>query len=501
MTPATPPTFDSLDAFSQHAHGAAAFAAFDPSSTAHRANATELHDRLIAIGFGPGAAAGLFNEREISEIQAARAAYFGEFVLPRDAAGTAARFFILHEAVAETALRHVLGDASFGFLADLAAIVPVEGGWRSLVSVTWFADRLIVTDARVYNVVWPGHDPFPDYVMPPGTDSIGLVRVAPRAARRATLDVCCGAGAQALAAAAYSERVVGVDVNPRALRFARFNAAANRIDGSTFVHSDCYESLGDARFDAILSNPPFVPWPQDGSELLFRGGGPRGDAVLARILQGAVERLDAGGMLAIVADFADAQTLPSRLRAWQGSRRRTLLLLQHRFELIDYAESHAGHLPPGARERQVATLLRHFAASGIQTLDFGYLLQDGTPGSTYLINSAAPATRAVSDDVAAWFEHERRLAQADSNDTPLALAPGLRLVCEIDREPGGNVVTTYFAIGAGGSLFGTCPLSATAFGLMERAAGDSFRQRDITDERESSELRALLDQGLLRLVS
>ncbi len=499
MNPAPPPTFDSIDAFSEHAYGAAAFSAFDAAATAHRVNAAELHDRLVAIGFGPERAPALFGEREIAEIRSGRAAYYSEFVLPRDAAGIAARFFILHEAVTETALRDIIGDAPFRFLADMAAIVPAENEWRSLVSVTWFADRLILSDARVFNVVWPGHDPFPDYVMPPGTDSIGLVRVAPRGARRAALDVCCGAGAQALAAASYSERIVGVDVNARALRFARVNAAANRVERSTFVHSDCYDALGDARFDAILSNPPFVPWPAEGTELLFRGGGPRGDIVLARILAGAVDRLDPQGTLSIVADLADAQSLPSRLRAWQGTTRRTLLLLQHRFDLVDYAESHAGHLPPGTREQQVAVLLRHFAASGIATLDFGYLVQDGTAGSTYLINSAAPATRAIFDDVAAWFAHQRRLSQGDAIDALLAIAPGLRLVRESAREPDGSLTVTHAAVGCDGSLFGVCELSDTAFRLLGRLADTPLRRRDIEDAAESCELSSLLDQGLIRL--
>jgi len=48
---------------------------------------------------------------------------------------------------------------------------------RCTVSVTWIANRLVLADARAYNVVYDGLPP-DDYVMPPGADSLGLTRVA-----------------------------------------------------------------------------------------------------------------------------------------------------------------------------------------------------------------------------------------------------------------------------------------------------------------------------------
>lgn len=493
------PSAQSVDAYSERIFGAAAFAAFDEHRAAHRTAAAELHDRLVAIGLGPDRAAALFGEREIAQLRVGRAAYYDEFVLPRNAGGVAARFFILHEPAGETELRGLLGDATLRFLVEMAAVVKVEEVWRSLVSVTWFADRLILTDARVYNVVWPETEPFWDYVMPPGVDSIGLLRVAPSSPRRAALDLCCGAGAQALAAAAYSARVVGVDLNPRALRFARVNAAANRIEHATFVTSDCYDALEDGRFDAILSNPPFVPWPAESASLLFRGGGPRGEDVLSRILAGAVEQLEPRGTLAIVADLADVQTLPSRIRAWQGSRRRTLIILQQRYELFDYAYGHAGHHPPGApREREIAALLHHFAANAIRTIDFGYILQDGTEGSTHAIQTTAPLTTSISRDVSEWFAHQRRLADGTTRDLVLALAPGLRLVHESVHEPDGAIAARYLALPAPSSVLTVREVSKTAFELLRQIGERELRADDVTGEPGEAELRALIEQGYVR---
>ena len=432
-------------------------------------------------------------------MRAGRSAYYDAFVLPRDPAGRAARFFVLHLPTPEAELRDWLGDAPVDFLAAMGVLVGDAGARRSLVSATWFGGRLIFADARAYNVLWPG-DPFADYVMPPGRDSVGLAHVAPRTPRRATLDLCCGPGTQTLLAATYSERVVGVDLNPRALRFARFNAAVNRVEHATFVHGDAYAPLGGARFDAIVSNPPFVPWPPDDAELLYRGGGARGDDVLARICAGAGAHLEPHGSLAIVADFADAATLPARIRDWQGEARRTLILLQHHVELLAYAEVHAAHRDDGARRQaEVVRLLTHFRRAGIATLDFGYVLQDGAAGATVVERTAAPAAGPIFADVGAWFAHQRRLASGDVADAELQLAPALRLVDVAEREAGGETTTACYVAAGAASLYEARPVSRAAFALLNRAAGGGLRLRDVTEPAPLRELRALLERGLLRL--
>lgn len=490
---------ETADGYGERVFGAATFSAFDPLLPAHRAAAAALYDRLVEIGFGPQNAAALFGLRELALVRSGHAAYYDAFVLRRDAAGNAARFFVLHEPASDADLREWLGEELVRFLAEMVAIAEIDGAWRSLISATWFADRLVFADARAYNVVWPVPEPFSDFVMPPGGDSVGLERVAPRGHRRAALDLCCGPGTQALAAAAYSERVVGVDVNPRALRFARFNAAANRIDGATFVLGDCYAPLDDGRFDVILANPPFVPWPESDA-LLFRGGGPLGDDVLARILAGAVDRLEPRGSLAVVADFANSETLPARIEGWQRASRRTLILLQSRYELIAYAESHAGHLRQGPeRETQVLRLLQHFVASGIRSLDFGYVIQDGEPGSTHVVRTAAAQNVSIAEDVAGWFAHQQRLAHGDVADLLLEFAPGLSLVRQVRTMADGSVVASRHAIPGPASLLAASDLSEAAFALLERVSTGNLRPRDVAAELEARELAQQLDRGMIRL--
>jgi hypothetical protein len=139
------------DAYSERHFGGKTFAAFDPR--AHGAAAAALHDHLVRIGFGPDRAAALFGLDEISDVRASRAAYFDAFALPHDAAGRAARFFVLHQPEPEGDLRAWLGDAAVDLLVEMAAIVTIAGLRRSLVSATWFAGCLIFADARAYNAV------------------------------------------------------------------------------------------------------------------------------------------------------------------------------------------------------------------------------------------------------------------------------------------------------------------------------------------------------------
>jgi carbamoyltransferase len=490
---------DTADAYGERRFGGATFAGFDPLSPAHRTAAAALSDRLVAVGFGPEQAAALFGHADLADVRASRAGFYDALVLPPSPAGRAARFFVLHRPQAEAELRGWLGDAAVDLLFAMHAVVAGDGGLRSLVSASWFAGCLIFADARAYNVVWPG-EPFADYVMPPGGDSTGLLHVAPRLPRRSTLDLCCGPGTQALAAAAYSERVTGVDVNPRALRFARFNAAVNRVERATFVQGDVYEPLGDQRFDAIVANPPFVPWPADDGELFYRGGGPRGDDVVARILAGAVTHLEPYGSLALVADFADVSTLAARIRRWQGESRRTLIVLQHHYELIAYAETHAAHYDESERRQsQTVRLLQHFTAADIQSLDFGYIVQDGTPGPAHLVHSAAPLTTAISGDVAAWFTHQQRLAAGDVSGVPLELASGLRLVDVAERVAGGDVTLSCYVAPGPASLHPAGPVSRGAFALLMRVASGGLRPRDVTEPDDIRELSTLLQLGLIVL--
>lgn len=114
------------------------------------------------------------------------------------------------------------------------------------------------------------------------------------------LDLCTGSGLLAIAAARAGAAATAVDVSRRAVLTVRLNARLNGVR-VTAVRGRLFEPLGSARFDVIVSNPPYVPSPQE--ELPRRGpsrawaAGRDGRAVLDEICDHAARHLRPGGVL------------------------------------------------------------------------------------------------------------------------------------------------------------------------------------------------------------
>jgi len=116
------------------------------------------------------------------------------------------------------------------------------------------------------------------------------------------LDVGTGSGIQAMVLSRFCDRVLGVDINPKAVRTARNNALLNGKDGVEFVISDTYRGIGSRKFDIIVSNPPYVFLPESRrKELWAYGGSDYGTEIPMTILQGVDEHLNEGGTFHMIA--------------------------------------------------------------------------------------------------------------------------------------------------------------------------------------------------------
>lgn len=126
----------------------------------------------------------------------------------------------------------------------------------------------------------------------------------------AVLDLCTGSGCLAiLAAHAFPEAdITASDISADALDVARLNVARHGFQQDiTLVKSDLFQSLGDQRFDVILSNPPYVT--NDSMNALpdeFRhepslalAAGTDGNDVLRRLLAAAKAHLSPGGVMIV----------------------------------------------------------------------------------------------------------------------------------------------------------------------------------------------------------
>ncbi|MGZ8097069.1 MAG: 50S ribosomal protein L3 N(5)-glutamine methyltransferase [Methylosarcina sp.] len=135
------------------------------------------------------------------------------------------------------------------------------------------------------------------------------------------LDLCTGSGCIAIACAyAFPEALVdAVDLSLDALAVAELNIEKHGVSDSVrLLHSDLFEQLPPARYDIIVSNPPYVAmaeWEQLPPEyraepdMGFQGGHSGLDIVL-RILAEAGRFLSEQGIL-VVEVGSSAETLQS----------------------------------------------------------------------------------------------------------------------------------------------------------------------------------------------
>ena len=135
----------------------------------------------------------------------------------------------------------------------------------------------------------------PDGVHAPGPASLDLADYIAVCPGESLLDLGCGTGLYALAAARKGLRDVwATDVEPRACDAARANAARNGFRVNV-AQGSLFEPVGDRRFDIIVSNPPQTPAPEEARGPKF--GGPDGLRLFEPLLREAPRHLTEGGKL------------------------------------------------------------------------------------------------------------------------------------------------------------------------------------------------------------
>jgi len=194
------------------------------------------------------------------------------------------------------------------FVAGLATDMPAAARTLAPAAVDAFVDAGLVSvaDDRVHpeamleeidGLVLASdarrHSHRPDFVMRVSATTVALAGLTIRRPVQAALDIGCGSGYQALLAARHSDHVTAIDANPRAVAFARFNAALNGVGNVTFAEGDLFSDLPARQFDLIVSNPPFVISP--GLDHQFRDSGRAGDAVCAQLARSIPAALAASG--------------------------------------------------------------------------------------------------------------------------------------------------------------------------------------------------------------
>jgi SAM-dependent methyltransferase len=105
-----------------------------------------------------------------------------------------------------------------------------------------------------------------------------------------------------------------VDLNPRAIAMARFNARLNGLS-ATFEAGDLFEPVKSRAFDFVVAQPPYVIEPPGTPHVTFLHGGERGDAVTARLLRELPARLAPGALALVLIDAPIGDGVPIHERA------------------------------------------------------------------------------------------------------------------------------------------------------------------------------------------
>jgi len=127
-----------------------------------------------------------------------------------------------------------------------------------------------------------------------GPDSLILANRLPEQNNLKALDLCTGCGIHAILLSRSTKEVYCVDINPKAVNAAGFNALLNNAKVK-ILEGDLYEPVIGKKFDLIVSNPPLIPIPDSCRYPLCGKGGEDGLLIFRRIVKGLRDYLSSSG--------------------------------------------------------------------------------------------------------------------------------------------------------------------------------------------------------------
>lgn len=200
------------------------------------------------------------------------------------------KFLLSDEALSKKELTGIFGNRVLDYLVEIGIIVKENAHYRASVFVHPFRGYYFIADKSVSRE---------DDVFGLGREEEILFDCLPKN-NKSVLDLCTGSGIFAILLAKSAEKVTAVDINPRAIRYAKFNAMLNSVNVE-FMVSNLYENVR-GKYDLIVSNPPYNPF-FGGSRILSLHSGCAGDNALSGILRGLGRHLSDEGMSQIVGRY------------------------------------------------------------------------------------------------------------------------------------------------------------------------------------------------------
>ncbi|MBX2809916.1 MAG: methyltransferase [Cellvibrionaceae bacterium] len=402
----------------------------------------EFRQCLQAADYNEATICDLLNVESLQQIEPTHLHYYDRYALPDTPVAHFIRLFLLRASLKRECVVGLVGKKCFHVLQTLSILKEHKGEVSAGVDLFSVDGLYVVTDHRY--MIKPGDRIDEDPVMYIGLDSVGLVMTAPRYPVDSVLDLCTGSGIQGLSASRYAHKVNAVDINPRAMRFARFNAQLNGINNFEVISGDLYQAVGHTQYDIILANPPFVPSPEQ--DLKFRDGGRSGETVLARIIAEAHKHLSAMGRLHIVSDLVNLAQYQAKLQTWWrgGAAQFTVFSTADRDELL-FSVPHSNKPFDQSFQqynRDLASWVDNFRAAELQKVNFGYILIHqrccDEANFDYAHKVIHSPRVGIYAEVSAYLLSREQLVTLPSSELFLSVHPKLHLTTEADCF--GNIV-------------------------------------------------------------
>src|SRR5580658_6412112 len=183
-----------------------------------------------------------------------------------DPAALAMRMLMFDDAISRVEAETAFGEVSLDALVDAAFITRLEdGNYVSPFNLNLVGNIFVICDHLSHGS---------DAVMGAGQTTTFMCDASrPSKRLRGALDVGCGAGTGALSLAAHVDRVIGTDINARAVALSRINASLNGVENVEFREGDMFALVVGRKFDLIISQPPFVSTPLGLPAASYESGG------------------------------------------------------------------------------------------------------------------------------------------------------------------------------------------------------------------------------------
>lgn len=332
---------------------------------------------------------------------------------------TLVKLFALGVRVSEAEARAALAPFALEDASALGLLECGPRGARPLVGISVCDNLFLIHDCHNDDAA----NLRSDYVLGVNPAALSLAHLTARRPVRSVLDIGTGCGIQALLAARHSERVVAVDTNPRALRFARMNARLNGLDNVDCWLGSLFGPVAGRRFDLIVCNPPYVISPE--TKYMFRDSGLPNDTICETVIREVHAYLNEGGLACLLCNWALKKNEPweAPLQRWvQGQGCDAWFLHSATQDPLTYAAIWTRDRDASRYQQSLDEWASYYDQNGIEAIGLGAIILRRRSAKTNWQRKDELPTAPVascSDWIQSVFQTEDYLATVDDDQALL----------------------------------------------------------------------------------